>query len=234
MIGMNRILKSTRLDFYSAGNPMITMMFYLLLNILVSFIIRNPLYALTTGAMLASTSNGSIFIIHERNHGGKLYGILPLKRHEVVIGRYIYGMIIGVINLVFAYILAFSIGVIFHMYSSFEIMNTCLPPMAAMMFIYYCLVIGTSYPMSFAMGYKSLMSIPIVLIYLMFQLFAIPFLYTMNPSSPGWFARNGQHFLMQLINKYPLFTIGLGLIIGLTIIVISAAIACAIYKRKEI
>jgi hypothetical protein len=231
---MNRIIKSAKLDFYSSESIVITLILLWVFNIALSFFSRNPLYAITIGTLYGVIQSGTIFLVHSGSHNGKLYGILPLKKYEIVMGRYLYGMIIGVINLVFAYILALSIGMIFNQYSTFEIMNTSIPPMAAMMFIYYCISIGVSYPLYFAVGYKSFVAAPNAIIIILFNLYVIPYLYTVNSSSPGWLARNRNLFIMQLINKYPLFTIGMGFVIGLAFIFISAAIACIIYKRKEI
>ena len=222
---MNRILKSARLDFFAAGSTVTTMALYFFLNTILSFYIKNPLITISNGAMFAMTLSAIIFL----NQNNKLYGILPVKRWEVVAGRYIYGVSVGAVNLMLSYILAFIVSIVFNIYSTFEIMNTCLPPMLALMFIYYCLMTGIYYPMCFAFGYKNIMSIPIILTYILINMFVTPFLYTANPDSPGWLNRHG-----QFITKYPLFTIAAGIIIGLIIIVISAVISNMIYKKKEI
>jgi len=227
---MNRTLKSAKLDFYSANNTVTTLMLLLGLNVIISFLIRNPMTSMTTGMLFATTASGLIFIAHNGSHGGKLYGILPLRKHEIVVGRYIYGMIIGLISLIFAYILSVLVMIVFNMQPSFESMNTILLPMAALMFIFYCLIIGVSYPLYFALGYKTIMVIPPVVINLMFNIYAIPFIYTMKPDSPGWIDRHFKFFAVP----YLYLTVGIGFAIGLALIVISVIIAYLIYRKKEI
>ena len=41
---------------------------------------------------------GQYFSIYEKNNLEKLYGVLPLRKSEVVIGRYLYALCIVVIN----------------------------------------------------------------------------------------------------------------------------------------
>lgn len=227
---MNRILKVVKLDFYSSKSVFATFTLLFVLNTATNFITRSPLSAISMGMLFAVTVSGAIFVTHNSSHNGRLYGVLPLKKSDVVLGRYLYGTIIGIISIIFAYMLSFVISIIFNLYSSFEVMNTCLPPMAALMFIYYCLSMSVSYPLFLSAGYKTVMLIPLVLINLLLSTYGIPFLYTQSPDSPGWIERNEKLFIG--INLW--LTVAVGFAIGFILIIISAFIANIIYKKKEI
>lgn len=226
---MNRIIKSAKLDFYSANSTVLTLLLLCLLNIGLSFVLRNPYNSIMTSGLIAATLSGTIFLTHEGSHSGKLYGILPVKKHEVVIGRYIYGMTIGVINLIFAYILAVVVALTFNMQPSFTDMAPNYLPLVALMFIYYCLSIGISYPLYFAIGYKKFMIILPVILNLLFQLYVFPFIYG-SANSKGWLDKHWGFFT----RPYLWLTIGIGFAIGLALIAISIVVAYMIYKRKEI
>ncbi len=43
--------------------------------------------------VFAVTSCGTVFSTHEKSRSDKLYGILPLKKSEMIIGRYLYALI---------------------------------------------------------------------------------------------------------------------------------------------
>ena len=227
---MNRIIKSAKLDFYSANSAVITLILLFALNVAISFLLRNPYSSITYSALISATLSGSIFFTHEGSHSGKLYGILPVRKHEVVVGRYIYGMTIGVINFIFAYILAVAVAITFNMQPSLASMAPNYLPLVALMFIYYCLSVGISYPLYFAIGYKKFMIIIPVILNLLFSLYIFPFIYTMNPDSPGWIDRHWQFFT----GPYFWVTIGIGFAIGLALTVISVVVAYMIYRRKEI
>ncbi len=53
---------------------------------------------------------GLYFLLYEKNNLTQLYGILPLRKKEVVIGRYLYALAFGIVNGFAASILAY----IFH------------------------------------------------------------------------------------------------------------------------
>jgi hypothetical protein len=226
---MNRIIKSTKLDFYSADSTIITVILIFAFNIITSFLLRNPYNSITNGVSLVSLTSGVIFLVHEGD-GKKLYGVLPLKRNELVVGRYLYGMILGVINLILSYILAVVVMITFDMQTSFERINRELLLPVVLMFIFYCAVIGLLYPLYFAIGYKKFMTMLPVIIFLVYNYIALPFLYTVTPDSPGWIDRHFQFFT----GSYLYLTVGIGFAIGLAFVVISVVIAYILYKKKEI
>lgn len=55
--------------------------------------------------VFAVTSCGTVFSTHEKSRSDKLYGILPLKKSEMIIGRYLYALIIGAVYVVITGIL---------------------------------------------------------------------------------------------------------------------------------
>ena len=86
---MNRILNATKLDFMAGKSTLRLTALLLLFAIVIGALSKGPIYTMLFTMVFAVTSCGSIFPPHERSHSDKLYGILPLKKVEMIIGRYL-------------------------------------------------------------------------------------------------------------------------------------------------
>ncbi len=94
---MNRILNATKLDFYAGKSTLKMTVILLLLAVVIGALAKGPIYTMIFMMVFAVTSCGTIFSTHEKSHSDKLYGILPLKKSEMIMGRYLFALIIGAV-----------------------------------------------------------------------------------------------------------------------------------------
>lgn len=97
---MSNTLKSTKLDF-SLVKPYIKVIcFTMFLPIVFSIINRSLLTGVSFAMCFIAMTTGYTFSITEKNNMERLYGILPIKKSELVIGRYLYVFAIGILALI--------------------------------------------------------------------------------------------------------------------------------------
>lgn len=95
---------------------------------------------------------GQYFAIYEKDGLEKLFGILPLRKSEIVIGRYLYALRIAVINGIISTILAYVISILTHSgMNSLESLN-----FLACGFLYFCLMITVTYPLYFKFSFSKI------------------------------------------------------------------------------
>jgi ABC-2 type transport system permease protein len=219
---MNRILNATKLDFFAAKSFLGMTAIMLLIGIVVGVVAHGPIYTMLFTMVFAVTSCGSIFPTHERSHSDKLYGILPLKKAEMIMGRYLYALIIGAVYTVIAGILGFVMSRIMNVsLDSFTFWATLM-----LAFIYFSFAVGVSYPIylkfSFAKAY----------IFTMLPIYIIAVLILVLTKKTNFISNLGQVMRFFTDNQalIPIF----GILIGLILLAVSALIANLIYTRKEI
>ena len=97
---MSNILKATRLDF-SLVKPYVKVIgFTMLLPIAFAAINRSILTGVSFAMCFIAMTTGYTFSVTEKNSMERLYGILPVKKSEMVMGRYLFVIVLGVIALV--------------------------------------------------------------------------------------------------------------------------------------
>ena len=97
---MNNILKSTKLDF-SLVKPYIKVIgFTMLLPIAFAAINRSILTGVSFAMCFIAMTTGYTFSVTEKNSMERLYGILPIKKSEMVTGRYLFVLALGAMALV--------------------------------------------------------------------------------------------------------------------------------------
>jgi predicted membrane-bound mannosyltransferase len=196
--------------------------FLMLIGIVIGVVAHGPIYTMLFTMVFAVTSCGSIFPAHERSHSDKLYGILPLKKAEMIMGRYLYALIIGAVYTVFAGILGFVMS---------RIMNVSLDSFTfwailMLAFIYFSFAVGVSYPIylkfSFAKAY----------VFTMLPMYVIAVLILVLTKKKNFISNLGQitRFFTDNQVLIPIF----GILGGLILLTVSALIANLIYTRKEI
>ena len=219
---MNRILNATKLDFFAAKSALGMTAILLLIGIVIGVVAHGPIYTMFYTMVFAVTSCGSIFPTHERSHSDKLYGILPLKKSEMIVGRYLYALIIGAVYDVIAGILGFVMSWIMNVsLDSFTFWATLM-----LAFIYFSFAVGVSYPIylkfSFAKAY----------VFTMLPMYVIAVLILVLTKKTNFISNLGQvmRFFKDNQALIPIF----GILIGLILLAVSALIANLIYTRKEI
>ncbi len=143
---MHPILKSIRLDhdIQKVYYPTFLVAAYGL-AILVAVLTQKTGWAIVVVMTISAPFVGSHFYLYEKNNLSKLYGILPLAKNEVVIGRYLYALVFGIANGIAASILAYIISLIDHSrMSQLEFLTFAFAP-----FAYFCLYIAVLFPIYF-------------------------------------------------------------------------------------
>lgn len=219
---MNRILNATKLEFYAGKSALKMTAALLAIGIVIGVVAHGPMYTMLYTMVFAVTSSGSVFPIHERSHSDKLYGILPLKKFEMIVGRYLYALIIGAVYAVIAGILGFVMS---------RIMNVSLDSFtfwATLMlgFIYFSFAVGVSYPIylkfSFAKAY----------VFTMLPMYVIAVLLLVLTKKTNF--SSDLHQVMRFFTDNLVLVPIFGILIGLILLAVSALIANLIYTRKEI
>jgi hypothetical protein len=139
---MNRILNATKLDFFASKSTLKMTALLMLLATVIGAVSKGPVYTMLFTMLFAVTSCGAVFSMHEKNHSDKLYGILPLKKTEMIIGRYLYALIIGAVYAVIAGIL----GLIIARITGASLDSFSFWGILMLAFIYFSFAVGISYP----------------------------------------------------------------------------------------
>lgn len=219
---MNRILNATKLDFYAGKSALRMTAILLLIGVVIGTVSHLPIYTMIFTMVFAVTSSGSVFPTHERSHSDKLYGILPLKKVEMIVGRYLFALAIGAVYDVFAGILGFAMSRIMNVsLDSFTFWTTLM-----LAFIYFSFAVGISYPIylkfTFAKAY----------VFTMLPMYVIVVLILFLTKKTN-FIRNLSQVMRFFTDNQVLIPV-FGILIGLGLLTISALIANLMYARKEI
>lgn len=219
---MNRILNATKLDFYAGKSTLKMTTFLLLFAIFIGAISKGPIYTMIFTMVFAVTSSGTIFSVHEKSHSDKLYGILPLKKSEMIMGRYLFALIIGTVYVVISGILGLVMSQIMEVsLDSFTFWATLM-----LALIYFSLAVGISYPIylkfSFAKAY----------VFTMLPMYVIAVLILVLTKRTNFISNLDK--TIQFFTDSPTLIPIFGILIGLLLLAISSLIANLIYTRKEI
>lgn len=96
---MSNILKSTKFDVALVRPYFKTICFTLLIPIAFAVINRSLLTGVSFAMSFIAMTTGYTFSITEKNNMERLYGILPVRKSELVVGRYVFVLIMGVLSL---------------------------------------------------------------------------------------------------------------------------------------
>ena len=97
---MSNMLKATKLDFSLVRPYFKVIGFTMLLPISFAAINRSILTGVSFAMCFIAMTTGYTFSITEKNSMERLYGILPVKKSEMVIGRYLFVLALGALALV--------------------------------------------------------------------------------------------------------------------------------------
>ena len=101
---MSNILKSTKLDIALVKPYFKTICFTLLLPIVFAAINRSLLTGVSFAMCFIAMTTGYTFSITEKNSMDRLFGILPVRKSELVIGRYVFALAMGLLSLIISLI----------------------------------------------------------------------------------------------------------------------------------
>ena len=97
---MSNMLKATKLDFSLVRPYFKVIGFTMLLPIAFAAINRSILTGVSFAMCFIAMTTGYTFSITEKNSMERLYGILPVKKSEMVSGRYLFVLALGALALV--------------------------------------------------------------------------------------------------------------------------------------
>ena len=219
---MSNVLKSIRLDNYILKAYYKAFIAVYAIAIIIGIITKIP--ALTVAIVLVITAPfiGTYFSVYEKNNLSKLYGILPLRKFEVVIGRYLYAFFLCVINGIVSVILAYIISLFLNKRMDYITLITIL----SASFFYFCLFIAVQFPIYFKYSFSKVYIFSNLPFYLVFVIGA--YIFTKTDILKN---------LNQIIQYFTshqnmIWVAGLGL--GLILLVISCPLSYLIYKKSEL
>ncbi|MDR0314216.1 MAG: ABC-2 transporter permease [Treponema sp.] len=221
---MNNILKALKLDVYTAkAGYSKTIILYILVLLLG---IRGESTVPILAIMLFSGLFSSFpFLIFNKNDDDKIYGILPIHRKEIVAGRYLFAVLLGLLNLIISIILCLIAA--FLSKQDINIFRLVVTISAA--FWYYCFMISYDYPIYYKFSFSNsiiLTSLPYFLIALFFAFIApninIAEMYEIYNTDLQLSA--GQLILVLLS----------GLFLGIIMLIISGFISYRIFKNTAL
>ncbi len=218
---MRNILKSIRLDSYILKAYYKTFLYVYVIATLIAVFAKIPAITIALVVFISAPYQGLYFSVYEKNNLSMLYGILPLRKNEVIIGRYLYALVFGIVNGIAAGILAYIISFL---------VNTPLSQVeffafSSVAFVLFCLFIAIQFPLYFKIPFSKVYIYSNVPYYLLIVAF-------------GYILRRtnllGQ--LPQILQPFTanpdlIWMTGLGL--GLLLLVVSCAVACAMNRQNR-
>lgn len=101
---MSNIWKSVKLDFSLVKPYVRTICFTMVLPVVFAAINRSLLTGVSFAMCFIAMTTAYTFSITEKNAIERLYGILPIRKSNFVIGRYVFIIIMGLTTLIFSLI----------------------------------------------------------------------------------------------------------------------------------
>jgi len=234
---MNRILSAIRLDFLSGRGYLVMTAGISLVGLLIGSLTQMPIFAVILTVVLGVFGAGGVFAVQEKNHGDKLYGTLPLRRREMILGRYLYALAIGlgatVLAGLFGYLAAHfsgaSIGSLGPKRGSLtaDLGGDAVVFWAAvgLAFAYFCFAVCVAFPIYLRFGFSKAYVLTMLPLYLLVLAALL-----VTRSLDLQLSLDKATFFYQ----HPLVLPILGLVAGLGLLSLSWPIATAIYSHKEI
>jgi hypothetical protein len=219
---MSNVLKSIRLDNYILKAYYKAFIVVYVIAILIGIISQIPVLTVVVVMVITAPFIGTYFSVYEKNNLTKLYGILPIGKYEVVIGRYLYALFFGIINGIISGILAYIISIFIKKGMDHLTFITCL----SASFLYFCLFIAVEFPVYFKYSFSKVYIFTSLPFYLVFVVGAFIFKKT-----------DILQHLSQIIQYFTshqnmIWVTGIGL--GLILLIISCPLSCLIYKKNEL
>ena len=101
---MRDIWRTTKMDFSLIRPYVKTICFTMILPVVFAAINRSLLTGVSFAMCFIAMTTGYTFSIVEKNAMERLYGILPIRKSDLVVGRYIFIIIMGLTALIFSLI----------------------------------------------------------------------------------------------------------------------------------
>jgi len=216
---MRNILKSIKLDheILKSRYPLFAVAFAL--GTVLAFVSKLPIYGALIIMLISAPLVGQIFAIYEKNNLENLYGILPLKKSEVVTGRYIYTFFIVLISGSVSAFLAYIVSRLTNKPMSGAEFLTYFSGG----FLYYCLMNAVLFPLYFRFSFNKVYIFSNVPFYIIFVI-----LFTLIRKTSV--LEHASPTMQSLMSNYSIAWIGFGL--GLLLLTLSCILSCALVQKN--
>jgi ABC-2 type transport system permease protein len=220
---MNRLYNAVKLDLYTTKAILSPFALTLGLAVVIGVLTKQPFVTMVV-AMVFTTQLGStiFFQVNEKNNLDKLYGILPLRKIERVLARYLYALILEICSVAFATVAALIL------YRALGVTMDTLAflTVSGLTFVYYCFSVAILYPVliqfAFSKGYLFSM-VPIIL---------MVFLVYLIGTNSGFLTSVSK--IVPFFAAHPYLIILFSVGAGLVFFVVSFLIAYPLSKKKEL
>ena len=220
---MNRILLVLKLDYCIVKTSYSRIIMVYFISILLG-LLTQPIMPIIMIMFFSVSFSGLTFSIIEKNNCEKIYGILPIRRREIIAGRYLYGFISGMANLIISIVLAYMIAIL----SKQQIDNTTLFLSITLAFCYYSFAVSISYPIYYKIGFSK------SFIFITMPLYIIILLFVFLSEKTNFYV-TVEKALQYFSNQYILFLFFLyGFLLSIFMLIFSAVISYGIFKDFEL
>lgn len=217
---MSNILKSIRLD-HEITKSRYFMFVIDVIGVLFAVLTKIPIYGALIIMVVSTPIAGQYFSVYEKNNLEKLYGTLPLRKSEVVIGRYLYALCIVVINGIIAAIVAAVVSILTHHEMSGPEFLTYL----SVGFLYACLMTAVIFPLYFKFSFSKVYIFSNLPFYL---LFVISFVLTRNTNVLQQTGPAARYLSSNLS-----IIVAVGFNLGLVLLAVSCLLSCALVEGNR-
>jgi len=216
---VSNAIKLLKLDIYTVKSSYrMIVLVYILSAALGMF--DQPMLAIGLVMVLCVFFSGLTFSIIEKNQ--KIYGVLPVRRIDIVVGRYLYAFILGVKNILISTAISFMIILI----QKQEINAFVLFSYLSLSFLYYCFAVGISYPVYFKFGFSKSYVFTSLPMYIIFAVLAYISIRTD-------FSKNINQIILYFSTRHILILI-YGFISGVFLLVLSLCISKIVLDNSEL
>lgn len=215
---MHDILKSVKLDHEIMKSHYPVFAIALFVGVFYAVMSKRPVLAASIVVVLSAPLVGTFFSVYEKNNLANLYGILPLGEYEVVIGTYLYALLVVIANGIVAGILSYAISV----FADNGASGTTAPIYLTVAFLFFCLILSVTFPLYFRYPFSKVYAFSNVPFYLVF---VITLAVT---KKTGVLGETGQAAQYLASHQYAIVAAGLGL--GFLLLATSCLLSCAIHK----
>lgn len=216
---MNNILTCIKLDFYTIKKRQILFFVVFLLVLIAAGILLSPEVTIIAVFFSEFCATGC-FQVGEKSGYNKLYGVLPVKRHEVVIGRYLFLLLIVAVTILIA-LIETRIASNFKTSERLDIIktyNVSIPLLISLLFATTCFFGSIDFACSFSFEQSRAQFLTTIII------IAIAAATTPITKKITW----------ENVSEKSSYSTGIFVTIGFALLIISCIISCFVYSKREL
>jgi len=222
---MSKIASFVHLDFYTLKPYKKSIILLIVIGLILGLTLKSLSVLPAIFMMWLVMYMSYPFSIAEKNGMDTLYATLPLRRRDIVIGRFAFVLLMEFITIAFVLLLSLLLSNLFPLPME-QSMGEALFSLCVLSAV-FSLLVAIQYPLYFKLGYtkaKLFTYIPFLLILMLIGFWsAEEFSIAVN-----WIA------VWHVISANPFLMYGSPVTIGLILIGISCALSCRLYERRDI